>query len=93
VQAFVGTLSAGRFSPSGMGMNADSNAQVVAECYRLGISIGKPGWTGSSAEIFELNTERIFGDAAGHSATVHCSILDDSFCCSRASTIASRQSI
>jgi hypothetical protein len=52
MQAFVATLSAGRFSL--MGMNADSNAQVVAECYRLGISIGKPGWTGSSAEIFEL---------------------------------------
>jgi hypothetical protein len=38
-QAFIGTLSAGQFSPSGMGMNADSNAEVVAECKKLGISI------------------------------------------------------
>ena len=39
VQAFIGTLSAGRFSPSGMGTNADANAEVVAECKKLGISI------------------------------------------------------
>ena len=38
-QAFIGTLSAGQFSPSGMGMNAESNAEVVAECKKLGISI------------------------------------------------------
>jgi hypothetical protein len=38
-QAFIGTLSAGRFSPSGMGTTANSNAEIVVECQKLGISI------------------------------------------------------
>jgi len=38
-QAFIGTLSAGRFSPSGMGTTANSNAEIVVECQKLGITI------------------------------------------------------
>ena len=48
-QAFIGTFSAGRFSPTRIGINADSNVQVVVECQKLGISIGEvssvPYWT------------------------------------------------
>jgi hypothetical protein len=43
-QAFIGTVSAGRFSPARIGTNAESNAQVVVECQKLGISIAKPTW-------------------------------------------------
>jgi hypothetical protein len=43
-QAFIGTFSAGRFSPSRIGTNAESNAQVMVECQKLGMSIAKPSW-------------------------------------------------
>jgi len=43
-QAFIGTVSAGHFSPAHIGTNAESNAQVVVECQKLGISIAKPTW-------------------------------------------------
>ena len=38
-QAFIGTLSAGRFSLGQLGTNAYSNAEVKVECRKLGISI------------------------------------------------------
>jgi len=38
-QAFIGTLSAGRFSPSGMGTTANSNAEIAVQCHKHGISI------------------------------------------------------
>jgi hypothetical protein len=38
-QAFIGTLSAGRFSPGRIGTEANSNVEVVAECHKLGIPI------------------------------------------------------
>jgi hypothetical protein len=38
-QAFIGTLSAAHFSPTGMGTTGNSNAEIVAECQKLGISI------------------------------------------------------
>ena len=43
-QAFIGTFSAGRFSPARIGTDADSNVQVVVECQKLGISIAHPSW-------------------------------------------------
>jgi len=43
-QAFIGTFSAGRFSPASIGTDADSNVQVVVECQKLGISIAHPSW-------------------------------------------------
>jgi hypothetical protein len=43
-QAFIGTFSAGRFSPDRIGTNADSNVQVMEDCRKLGISIAKPSW-------------------------------------------------
>ena len=38
-QAFIGTLSAGHFSPTGMGTTGNSNAEIAVECQKLGISI------------------------------------------------------
>ena len=38
-QAFIGTLSAGHFSPTGMGTTGDSNSEIEVECQKLGISI------------------------------------------------------
>ena len=38
-QAFIGTLSAGRFSPTGMGTTGNSNAEIAVQCQKLGISI------------------------------------------------------
>jgi len=38
-QAFIGTFSAGRFSPARIGTDADSNVEVRVECQKLGISI------------------------------------------------------
>jgi hypothetical protein len=38
-QAFIGTLSAGRFSPTGMGTTANSNAEIAVECQKVGASI------------------------------------------------------
>jgi len=38
-QAFIGTLSAGGFSPSGMGTTANSNAEIAVQCHKHGISI------------------------------------------------------
>jgi hypothetical protein len=43
-QAFIGTFSAGRFSPARIGTNAESNVQVVVECQKLGISIAEHSW-------------------------------------------------
>jgi hypothetical protein len=43
-QAFFGTLSAGRFSPTHIGTSADSNVQVVVECQKLGIDIAHRSW-------------------------------------------------
>ena len=45
-QAFIGTFSAGRFSPARIGVDADSNVQVVVECHQLGISIAESWDTG-----------------------------------------------
>jgi hypothetical protein len=52
-QVFIGTLSAGQFSPSGMGTNASSIAEVVAECKKHGINAqdvfgvsSSSGWRG-----------------------------------------------
>jgi len=39
VQAFIGTFSAGRFSPDRIGTNAQSNAEIAVECQKLGITI------------------------------------------------------
>jgi hypothetical protein len=38
-QAFIGTFSAGRFSPDRIGTNAQSNAEILVECQKLGITI------------------------------------------------------
>jgi hypothetical protein len=38
-QAFIGTLSAGHFSPTGMGTTGDSNAEIEFQCQKLGMSI------------------------------------------------------
>jgi hypothetical protein len=43
-QAFIGTFSAGRFSPDRIGTNANSNGQVMEDCRKLGISIVEPSW-------------------------------------------------
>jgi len=43
VQAFIGTLSAGGFSPSGIGTHAESNAEIVVECKKLGVLIEDTG--------------------------------------------------
>ena len=43
VQAFIGILSAGGFSPSGIGTHAESNAEIVVECKKLGLLIEDTG--------------------------------------------------
>src|SRR5262245_808792 len=43
-QAFIGTFSAGRFSPTRIGTDAESNVQVRVECHKLGIPIAEPSW-------------------------------------------------
>jgi hypothetical protein len=43
-QAFIGTFSAGHFSPARIGTNASSNVEVVVECRKLGIDIAEPSW-------------------------------------------------
>jgi len=43
-QAFIGTFSAGRFSPDRIGTNAQSNAEILVECQKLGISIAQASW-------------------------------------------------